>query len=88
MRDGTGSLTLDYGIAVRTRNPFNPARPLILVAGSFGHGSHAAAQLLETEALLMQIQPARDGLDFEALLQTEVVNGWPQTPRLLQAYPL
>jgi hypothetical protein len=58
------------------------------MAGSFGYGTHAAAWMLQMEPLLSKIGGASEGHPFEALLHTEIVNGWPQSPKILQAYRL
>jgi hypothetical protein len=44
-RDGervAGTITTDYGILARMRNPYNPRRKLILIAGLYGYGTWGA----------------------------------------------
>jgi len=35
----------DYGVIIRARNPFNPGKLLVVLAGAYGYGSWAAAKL-------------------------------------------
>jgi hypothetical protein len=87
-RNASNIAVEDYGVIVKAPNPFNPEKTVILLAGSFGHGTHGAATVLASEYLLNQISIAAEGKSFEAIVHTDVVNDWPQTPTLIQVYPL
>ncbi|TLQ43086.1 helix-turn-helix domain-containing protein [Streptomyces marianii] len=69
----------DYGLVVKTKNPFNPQVPVLVIAGSFGYGSWAAARHL-TEAT-DEFAPLY--ASFECLLGTEVVDRTPQAINIL-----
>lgn len=50
-----GALTTDTGLIVRARNPFNSERQILIVAGSYGFGSAAAATLVASPAFLREM---------------------------------
>ncbi|MFB7266422.1 hypothetical protein ACFCXH_30390 [Streptomyces nojiriensis] len=70
-------LLVDQGILIRAANPFNPERNVIILAGSFGFGTSAAAQLLAGPELLAH-PIASAGLPFEATFSVEIAGGTPQ----------
>jgi hypothetical protein len=72
----------DYGIIVRTRNPFNLERAALVLAGSFGDGTQAAAEL-DCEERIERSDFAAAGMTFELLLEVEVISGAPQIPRIV-----
>jgi hypothetical protein len=74
----------DYGIIVRARNPFNLERAALVLAGSFGDGTRAAAELV-CEERIERSDFAAARMTFELLLEVEVISGTPQTPRIVVA---
>jgi hypothetical protein len=81
-------LRSDHGIAIRTANPFNPGKKVLVLAGSFGAGTYAAASFMANPRLLKDIPFIGEGRDFEVLVEIDVAQGWPQTPRILHASPI
>ncbi|MFF2786644.1 hypothetical protein ACFVT6_07715 [Streptomyces sp. NPDC058049] len=75
--DDTDQLLVDQGILIRAANPFNPARNVIILAGSLGFGTSAAAQLLAGPELLAH-PIAAAGHPFEAVFSVEIAGGTPQ----------
>jgi hypothetical protein len=41
------STEVDYGIIIRARNPFNPKRAVIIVAGAYGYGTWGGIHLIQ-----------------------------------------
>ncbi|MEV6758476.1 helix-turn-helix domain-containing protein [Streptomyces sp. NPDC051214] len=70
----------DYGLVVKTKNPFNPQVPALIVAGSFGYGSWAGARLL-TDPTSAEL--AISHAPFECLFDTEIVDRTPQATEVL-----
>lgn len=80
----TGEVTKDYAVALKARSPFRPDRYVILVAGGYGYGTHAAAQILESEVYLAQIARIFGNEAFEVLLQTTVSGEHLQSFEIIQ----
>jgi hypothetical protein len=75
--DSHDQLVVDQGILIRAANPFNRERNIIILAGSFGFGTSAAARLLADAAFLTDTIVA-EGHPFEAVFSVEIVGGTPQ----------
>lgn len=84
-RDAAGRIERDHGLALRFPNPYNPLSTVAILAGSFGHGTHAAAQLVchHGQAIVAPVDCAEDG--FGLLLQTDVIDNWPLSPKILRS---
>ncbi|MFI6037768.1 hypothetical protein ACIBBD_27030 [Streptomyces sp. NPDC051315] len=75
--DSNDQLTVDQGLLIRATNPFNRERHVIILAGSFGFGTSAAARLLAGSDLLNNPVVA-EGHPFEAVFSVEIAGGTPQ----------
>ncbi|MEU9374145.1 hypothetical protein AB0D94_10285 [Streptomyces sp. NPDC048255] len=75
--DAGDRLVVDQGIVIRAANPFNAERSVVILAGSFGFGTSAAAQLLNRPELLTH-RVVTAGRPFEAVFSVEIVRGTPQ----------
>ena len=62
----------DYGVLVRGQNPFAPRRTLLVIAGIYGFGTWAGAQLPFDEEFLRRCAGYRN---FECLYRVEVHKG-------------
>lgn len=59
----------DYGVIIRSRNPFNRSKILVIISGAYGYGSWAGVKLTQTDEFLrrcelldaMQQAPTRNG---------------------------
>lgn len=47
---------IDYGIIVRSHNPFNPNKGLVIIAGAYGYGSWAGASLVREASFLQKCE--------------------------------
>jgi hypothetical protein len=74
--DSAGYVIRDYGIILRTKNPFDNSRSkyLILAFGCHGHGTYAAVSSITQEKLITAIQRKAGSDDFVALVQVELQN--------------
>lgn len=76
-----GQVTRDFGLIVRTANPFKPDRTVIVLAGSHTYGTIAAARYFcEQFNSPFRRQPK----SFAALVAAQVRNGYPSAPTLLR----
>ncbi|MFE9257552.1 hypothetical protein [Streptomyces sp. NPDC006879] len=75
--DPNGQLAVDQGILIRATNPFNRRRNVIVLAGSFGFGTSAAARLLVSSEILTH-EIVAQGSPFEAVFCVDIVGGTPQ----------
>jgi hypothetical protein len=80
-RDGS---TIDYGIILRVPNPFAKEKTLLIIGGSFGHGTWAGARYVTSHDFLNQALPKTQS-PLEYLVETRVVRDTPQAIRLLVA---
>ncbi|MET8170493.1 hypothetical protein ABZT34_40775 [Streptomyces sp. NPDC005329] len=70
-------LVVDQGILIRATNPFDRERNVIILAGSFGFGTSAAARLLASPDILAH-EIVTQGHPFEAAFSVEIAGGTPQ----------
>jgi hypothetical protein len=70
-------LITDQGLLIRAANPFSPERNIIILAGSFGFGTSAAALLMASAELLSHDIVAA-GHPFEAVVSAEIVRNTEQ----------
>jgi hypothetical protein len=78
----TNSLEIDYGLIIRTRNPFAPDMQMLIIAGGFGFGTWAAVRFILSKEFLDNAIVSR-GDPFECLIETDVTRGIPQDIRLM-----
>jgi hypothetical protein len=71
----------DCGVIIRTTNPFAPAWEVLILAGSFGHGTLAAARYATSQEFLKQ-EVVKAGQPLECLVETDVVRDTPQKIRV------
>ena len=84
--DHDGAAT-DYGVILRARNPFAADKEVMIIAGSFGHGTIAGTRYVTSPAFLaLPASKARGAL--ECLVETDVVRDAPQSIRLMVARPI
>jgi hypothetical protein len=81
-RDGEPKILSDYAFILKTRNPFNPDREVLVVAGSFGYGSWAGIRLL-IDPLFLKLPLVSSGRSFECLVETDVELDTPQNTRAI-----
>lgn len=78
----------DYGISIKTQNPYNSEADIILIAGCYGFGTCSAAQLFESTQLLNKLDGYESENGFEALTYSDIISDWTQKPRIVRSYKL
>jgi hypothetical protein len=76
-----GKVTTDIGLIVRAQNPFKPSRTVIILAGSHTYGTIAAARFFCEE---LGSPFRRRPRAFAAIVEAQVRDGYPSTPKLLR----
>ena len=72
----------DFGLVLRTSNPFSPEHQLLLIAGCYGFGTWGGARFL-VEASQRGVHNAEIRRSrFECLVRVNLVTGIPQTTQL------
>jgi hypothetical protein len=74
-------LASDAGIIVKRTNPYDATGVVILLAGSFGFGTRAAAELATSRTFLDLPESMHDSC--ECVFQVPIVDGVPQEPVLM-----
>jgi S-layer family protein len=70
--DDSGLPTTDYALIIRTSNPLAPdTSEIVIIAGSWEHGTAAAAEKLGERKFLRKLKGMKH---FETLVETTVVN--------------
>jgi hypothetical protein len=64
----------DYGIIIRARNPFNPSRWLIIIAGAYGYGTWGGVKLALKDEFLQQCHELEAKLNPD--IQRSGFRGW------------
>jgi len=72
----------DYGVIIKSRNPFAPNTMILILAGSFGFGTWAAVRHTTSEEFLRNEIVAK-ATAIECLIETDVVFDTPQAIRSL-----
>lgn len=85
--DGRKIVTLDCGLIIRVPNPWNRSRAVLIVAGSFGYGTWAGVMLARSPGFLND-QRVTQARSIECLYETDVDQGVPQTPRIIDVRPI
>ncbi len=70
----------DYGLILRAPNPFAPDKEIMIIAGSFGHGTWAAARHVTSIEFLAKSASLQPG-PMECLVETDVELDTPQSIR-------
>lgn len=86
-RAGSDELTSDYGLVIVAPNPYAPDKRMLLVFGTYGFGSWAGIRFL----LSRQFRESNDLLEgefVECLVESEIVKGTPQQPKMITMRPL
>jgi hypothetical protein len=63
----------DYGLLLRTRNPFNPERTVVVIAGLYGFATWAGVRLVGDRRFLR-----RSLGEFACVYKTDLIQGIPQ----------
>ena len=58
------------------------------MAGCTTFGALAAAELLLNERRVSELSKELGNGSFEVLVETEILNNWPQSPRIITAYEI
>jgi hypothetical protein len=74
LTDSQGRLTSDQGVIIRCPNPFAPGRQVLILAGSWGFGTAAATQVIESRDFLKHPIVA-SGSPFEATFSCKIDEG-------------
>jgi hypothetical protein len=77
-----GGATTDYGLILRAPNPFAPEKEIMIMAGSYGHGTLACTRFAFLPEFLA-LRGAKSKNPFECLVKTDVVLDAPQAIRLI-----
>jgi hypothetical protein len=71
----------DCGVIMRAKNPFAKAQEVLILAGSFGHGTLAAARHAISPEFLKQ-KIVKPGQPLECLVETDVLRDTPHKIRV------
>jgi hypothetical protein len=83
----SGEILKDYGLILKTSNPFAPSKQVLLIAGSFGYGTWAGVRFAMSKEFVTN-QVVAEGKPLECLIETDILRGTPQDIRLLALRPL
>jgi hypothetical protein len=74
--------SVDYGVLIKTLNPEETSRQVMIIAGCSGYGTWAGAKLACSEQFLRDPLVSK-GRPVECLYSTDVINGVPHKPKIL-----
>jgi hypothetical protein len=72
----------DFGIIIKTNNPFNKDKKCIVIAGCYDYGTYLASRVLVTPDNVKKILKSVKDDDFEIIVSGEILNGVPQNPEI------
>lgn len=76
----------DCGVVIRCRNPFNPAKEVVILCGSYGYGTWGAVRFVQSFDFLRSLPRGTRAL--ECLLAIDVTHEMPQGARVQFLRPL
>jgi hypothetical protein len=82
------SVEVDYGVIIRSQNPFATDRSVLLMFGCYGYGTRAAGRFVCSDEFLRLAEVEKGGGDLECVVRTEVIGGAPQRASLCEIRPL
>ncbi len=77
IKKNSDELVKDYGVILKTSNPFAPKKQLLLIAGSFGYGVWAGVRYLKSKEFVAD-PIVSSGKSFECLVEVDMVLDTPQ----------
>ncbi|MGP4020638.1 hypothetical protein [Saccharopolyspora sp. 5N708] len=80
--DEEGKLARDQGIVVLATNPYDQSKKILIVAGSYGFGSAAAAELVGSPEFLTH-PLVKTGKNLEVFFTTDILEGAAQKARVV-----
>jgi hypothetical protein len=86
-RTDSNEISVDYGMIIKTKNPFDPSKQVLVIAGSWGYGTWAGARFAISKEF-SEDPVVLDGKSFECLIETDVVRRTPQDTRVVFLRPL
>lgn len=82
-----GQITVDYGRLIRSTNPYNPDRTLVMISGIYGYGTLGGVRLLSDKHFLKKCAELKV-FDLECVFEVRVVRGEPEIVRPVVLRPL
>jgi hypothetical protein len=86
-RTDTNEIDVDYGMIIKAKNPFDPSKQVLVIAGSWGYGTWAGARFTSSKEFI-EDPVVLDSKSFECLIETDVVLRTPQDIRVVFLRPL
>lgn len=75
-------ITTDYGIILKTTNPFAPTKQILIIAGSFGYGTWAGIRFVNSKQFI-DCPLVQAGRPVECLVEVDIAFDTPQDIRLV-----
>lgn len=85
--ENSNKLRTDYGLILKTKNPFNHNKQLLLIAGSFGYGTWAGIRYITSKEFLKN-RIVSEGTSLECLIETDITLETPQQIKLITLRPI
>jgi hypothetical protein len=76
-----GKVQSDYGLIIRAPNPFDPAKNVIILCGTYGYGTWAAVRFAQSREFLAELAKIRSARAIECVVGVDVVRESPQRLR-------
>jgi hypothetical protein len=83
-----GEVTVDYGRMIRSTNPYNPERTLVMISGIYGFGTWGGGVRLLEDKYFLRSCEALEVFDFECVFEVRIVRGEPEIVRPMAIRPL
>ncbi|MBD2752637.1 TIR domain-containing protein [Spirosoma validum] len=80
-RDYEEPISTDCGVIIKAENPFSPSNQVLILFGSYGYGTWAAAKLLTSRGFYNN-SVISNGDYFECVFTTDIVRETPQMPKV------
>jgi hypothetical protein len=78
----------DYGLIIRTKNPFNARREVLIISGAYGYGVIAGMQVCLEEASLLQDFLSRNSEGLECIVSYSITDSPPGLANIELIRPL
>lgn len=76
----------DYGFVLKTKNPYNDQKSLVIIAGCYGYGTYSGAVAITDYGILRDIIRQAKAESIGLIVKSHIIHEIPQKPFLVEVF--